>query len=78
MAQPYTIESLGHHELPEELSLCSAEDVEDVLRRAAAFLGWHDVAIERVWSVVPGSCIACEDVVASAGGVPMLVARPAL
>jgi hypothetical protein len=75
----YTIESLGHHDLPEHLAEAAAADVEDVLRRAAAFLGRRDgVEVARVPSVVPGSCVACVDVVASVGGTPILVARPSL
>lgn len=72
----YVVESLGHHDLPDELSEADEHDVEAVLREAAAFLGRPSVTIERVASVIPGSCIASVDVVASVGGTPILVARP--
>ncbi len=72
----YLIESLGHHDLPDELARASEANVEDVLRRAAAHLGFRDVAIERVASVLGGSCIASIDVVASVQGTRILVARP--
>ena len=74
----YAIESLAHHDLPDHLSSATEADVEDVLRRAAAHLGRPSVTVERVSSVVPGSCIASVDVVAfvgGPGGTPILVAR---
>jgi hypothetical protein len=74
----YRIDAAGHHELPEELTRASDADVEDVLRRAAASLGLGEVTIERVTSVLGGSCVVCTDVVAYASGVAMLVARPLL
>jgi hypothetical protein len=72
----YPIYRLGHHALPAELRRATDDDVDDVLRRAAAFVGRGDVDVARVASVVGGSCVACVDVVASVGGVPLLVARP--
>lgn len=74
----YRIDSAGHRELPADLTQASDADVEDILHRAAAFLGFEEVTVERVTSVLGGSCIVCTDVVAYAGGVPMLVARPRL
>lgn len=74
----YTIESLGHHDLPRELSVASEADVEDVLRRAAAFLGREEVTVERVTSVLGGSCIVCTNVVLYVSGTPFLVAKPLL
>jgi hypothetical protein len=74
----YAIESPGHLELPEELTRARDEDVENTLRRAAAFLGWEDVEIARVASVIGGSCIACTDVVAYVHGTALLVAKPEL
>jgi len=72
----YTIESLGHHDLPDELSRAPDATVESVLRRAAAFIGFHEVEITRVASVIGGSCIASVDVVASFRGTNLLVAKP--
>ena len=74
----YRIDPAGNKELPDELARASNEDVEDVIRRAAEFLGFEEVTVERVTSVLGGSCIICTDVVAYAGGVPMIVARPLL
>gem|GEM_PF-4200190 len=74
----YDIGSPGHHALPRELEEASEGDVEDVLRRGAAMLGYADVTVERVTSVLGGSCIVCTDVVAYVDGVPLLVARPRL
>ena len=76
----FAIVSLGHHELPDDVAYADDGDVENVLLRAAAFLGYcaGDVAVERVSSVLAGSCIACTDVVASVRGTRMLVASPAL
>jgi len=74
----YVIESLGHHPLPRELTVAAEANVDDVLRRAARFIGLAEVTIERVSSVIPGSCIACTDVVAYVQRTPMLVARVAL
>jgi hypothetical protein len=74
----YRIDTAGHHELPAELTRASDAEVEDVLRRAAAFLGLGEVTIERVTNVLGGSCIVCTDVVAYCSGVAMLVARPLL
>ncbi|AKV02386.1 hypothetical protein AKJ09_09049 [Labilithrix luteola] len=53
-------------------------DVEDVLRRAALHMGWPEVDIQWVASVIPGSCMACTDAVAYTRGVALLVARPLL
>ena len=72
----FVIRSLGHHDLPPELSEASDDDVEDVLRRAAAFLGRPHVDVERVASVI--GCMPVIDVVASVEGVPILVAQPAM
>jgi hypothetical protein len=74
----YSIATLGNIALPQELSTATEENVEDVLRRAAAHLGRETVQIERVSSVLGGSCIACIDVVAYVDGTALLVARPAL
>jgi hypothetical protein len=76
----FAIASLGRHELPDAIALATDADVESILRQAAVFLGFsaEDVAIERVASVLPGSCIVCTDVVATVGGTRMLVASPAL
>jgi hypothetical protein len=76
----FSITSLGHHDLPPDLATAPEAEVEAVLLRAAAFLGFaaSQVAIERVASVIPGSCMACTDVIASVGGTRMLVASPAL
>lgn len=74
----YSVASLGNHTLPDELRLATEENVEDVLRRAAAHLGRDRIDIARVSSVIGGSCIACIDVVAYVDGTPLLVARPAL
>jgi hypothetical protein len=80
MGQHFAITSLGHHALPDDVIFATDADVESVLLRAAAFLGYpaHEVAVERVASVVPGSCIACTEVIASVGGTRMLIATPAL
>ncbi|CAN5922112.1 hypothetical protein BH11MYX4_BH11MYX4_16680 [soil metagenome] len=80
MSVRFSITSVGHHDLPRELASAPEAEVEAVLLRAAALLGYaaSQVAIERVASVVPGSCIACTDVVASVGGTRMLIASPAL
>lgn len=74
----YRIDPAGHRELPADLSEASDAEVEDTLLRAAAFLGFEEVTVERVTSVFCGSCIICTDVVAYASGMPMLVARPLL
>jgi hypothetical protein len=76
----FTITSLGHHALPDDVATATDADVEAVLLRAAAFLGYAaaEVAVERVASVLAGSCIACTDVVASISGTRLLVASPAL
>lgn len=77
----YRIEGSGAHgsqDLPAELSGASEADVEAVLAQAAAFLGFEDVVIQKVTSVLGGSCIVCTDVVAYASGVPVLIARPSL
>lgn len=74
----YCIESLGHYELPDELTQAPVSDVEDVLRRAALHMGWPEVDIQWVASVIPGSCMACTDAVAYTKGVALLVARPLL
>ncbi len=80
MSTRFSIASLGHHDLPQEVSSADDPDVEGTLLRAAAHLGFAaaDVLIERVASVLPGSCIACTDVVASVGGTRMLIASPSL
>lgn len=80
MSERFVIASLGHHDLPRTVASATDENVESVLLRAMAFLGYAeaDVVIERVASVIPGSCIACTDVVASVGGTRMLIASPAL
>ena len=74
----FTIESLGHHDLPDDLSRATLANVEDVLRRAAAHLGFDEVEIKHVASVIGGSCIASTDVVASVRGTTILVAKPLL
>lgn len=74
----YRIDTAGNRELPDDLASASDANVEDVLHRAAAFLGFEEITVERVTSVLGGSCIICTDVVAYASGVPMLVARPLL
>jgi hypothetical protein len=79
VARAYTLESLGHHDLPSELAEADEEDVDDVLRRAVRFIaGRDDATIARVSSVIPGSCIACTDVVAYLGATPIVVARASL
>jgi hypothetical protein len=80
MSLHFAIASLGHRTLPDELASAADADVENVLLRAAVFLGYDadDVVIERVASVIPRSCVACTDVVASVRGTCMLVASPAL
>jgi hypothetical protein len=74
----YRIDTAGNTELPADLAQATEAEVEDVIRRAAVFLGLGDVTVERVTSVLGGSCIVCTDVVAYASGMPMLVARPRL
>lgn len=74
----YTITVVGNVRLPADLETATDADVEDVLRRAATHLGRDGVEIQRVSSVLGGSCIACVDVVAYVGGTALLVARPAL
>ena len=74
----FAIVAAGHFDLPRELEMAEEADVDDVLRRAAAFLGYPDVTIERVSSVIAGSCIACTDIIASVSGMRLLVASPAL
>lgn len=74
----YVIESLGRHPLPDDLCRASDANVDAILRSAAEHLGWNDVVIERVTSVLGGSCIVCTDVVAYFRGEPLLVARPEL
>jgi hypothetical protein len=74
----YSVSSFGHLTLPDDLCSATEGNVEDVLRRAAAYLGRDTVDIARVSSVIGGSCIACVDVVAYVGGTPLLVARPSL
>lgn len=74
----YMITAIGNLPLPDELSSATDADVEDVLRRGAAHLGRDGIDIQRVSSVIGGSCIACVDVVAYEGGTALLVARPAL
>ena len=72
----YVIESLGHGALPDALASAGEADVEDVVRAAARHLGWPDVTVERVAGAI--GCIATVDVVASASGTPIVVARPAV
>jgi hypothetical protein len=74
----YTISAPGNLPLPDHLCEATEANVEDTLRRAAAHLGHEDVTIQRVSSVIGGSCMACVDVVAYDGGTPLLVARPSL
>jgi hypothetical protein len=76
----FTIASLGHHDLPAEVCEADDPDVEEALVRAAAHLGYAaaEVSVERVASVLPGSCIACTEVIASVGGTRMLIATPSL
>jgi hypothetical protein len=80
MAGRFSISCFGHRDLPADIAYATDADVETTLLRAAAFLGYaaDDVAIERVASIVAGSCIPCTDVVASAFGTRLLVATPAL
>jgi hypothetical protein len=80
MNNRFAITSLGNHVLPDDLASATDADVESVLLRAAAFLGYptEAVTIERVASVIGGSCMPCTDCVASVGGTRMLVATPAL
>ncbi len=80
MSLRFAIASLGHHDLPDAVASADDEDVEATLLRAAEHLGFaaDQVSLERVASVLPGSCIACTEVVASVGGTRMLVATPAL
>jgi hypothetical protein len=73
----YTISTLGNVDLPDELSTATDADVEAVVRRAAAHLGFEADEVGRVSSVLGGSCIACVDVVAYAAGTALVVARPA-
>jgi hypothetical protein len=74
----YRIVAAGRRELPVHLASASDAEVEDVLQRAAAFLGAEEVTVERVTSVLAGSCIICTDVVAYSSGLPLLVAQPLL
>ena len=76
----FSIASVGHLDLPDEIASADAPDVEAALLRAAEHLGFvaRDVVIERVASVIPGSCIACTEIIASVGGTRMLIATPAL
>ncbi len=74
----FRIDAMGNCKLPDDLSRASDANVEDVVRRAAAFLGFETVTVTRVASVLGGSCIASTDVVAYASGVPMVVATPRL
>ncbi|MDB4938515.1 MAG: hypothetical protein JWP87_5487 [Labilithrix sp.] len=74
----YTITALGNLPLPDDLAEATDENVDAILRRAAAHLGRETVQIERVSSILGGSCIACTDVVAYVEGTPLLVARPRL
>jgi hypothetical protein len=74
----YAIESLGHHELPDELSRADEATVAEVLRRAAALVGFPEAEVRAVSSVIGGSCIACTDYVAYVEGIAVLVAKPAL
>lgn len=74
----YAVSSLGNQDLPDELCRATEDEVEDVLRRAPAYLGRDRIDIARVSSVIGGSCIACVDVVAYVDGTPLLVARPSL
>jgi hypothetical protein len=80
MTGRFAIVSLGNHDLPDDVASATDADVESTLRRAATFLGFNgdDVTIERVASVIPGTCMACTEIVASVGGTRMLVATPAL
>ena len=80
MSTRFSISSLGHHDLPDEVSSADDPDVDEALLRAAAHLGYAaaEVSIERVASVLPGSCIACTEVIASVGGTRMLIASPSL
>ena len=80
MSLRFSITSLGHHDLPAAIASADDQDVEATLVRAAQHLGFaaREVSVERVASVLPGSCIACTEVVASVGGTRMLVATPAL
>ena len=73
----YTITALGNFDLPRELSTATDADVEAVLRRAANHVGFEVDEIRRASSVLGGSCIACVDVVAYAGGTAIVVAREA-
>ncbi len=73
----YTITALGNFDLPRELSTATDADVEAVLSRAANHVGFEVDEIRRVSSVLGGSCIACVDVVAYAGGTAIVVAREA-
>lgn len=74
----YTISAPGNLPLPDDLCEATEADVEAVLRRAAAHLGHDSVEIQRVSSVIGGSCVACIDVLACVGGTALLVARPSL
>lgn len=80
MSLRFAIASLGHHDLPDAIAYAEDEDVEATLLRAAEHLGFAaaEVSLERVASVMPGSCIACTEVVATIGGTRMLIATPAL
>lgn len=74
----YTITAPGNLTLPDDLCEAGEADVEDTLRRAAAHLGHDAVVIQRVSSVLGGSCMPCVDVVAYDGGTPLLIARPSI
>ena len=80
MTTRFSIASVGHLDLPDAIAFANATDVEAALLRAAEHLGFaaRDVVVERVASVIPGSCIACTEVIASVGGTRMLIATPAL
>jgi hypothetical protein len=74
----YTVESLGRGALPDDLRQATTDDVEAVLHRAAMVLGVGQVSVERVTSVLPGTCMPCTDIVAYAEGLPVLVAIPSM
>ncbi len=80
MAERFSISCFGHRDLPAEIAFAVDGEVETVLLRAAAFLGYaaDDVVIERVSSVLGGTCVACTNVIASVGGTRVLIATPAL
>ncbi len=68
----------GEGVLPKQLTQATNDDVEQVLREAAAFLRHELVDVEHVSSVVSGAGVPCTDVVAYSDGIPVLVASPAL